>query len=81
MMEINFTFKKKKYGLYKIVLRPFLRILAHSFDFPYDVRRNSQYEKIMLSIKKSCSQYKKNMLASLAIIKKKHNFNSKYLKM
>ena len=36
MNEIDSTFEKKKNGFYKIVLRPFLRILAHSFDFPYD---------------------------------------------
>ena len=33
MMEIDFTFKKKKYGFYKIVLQPFLGVLEHSFDF------------------------------------------------
>ena len=41
MMEIDSTFKKKKNGFYQIILRPFWRILAHWFDFPYDVRRNS----------------------------------------
>ena len=37
----RFYVQKEKNGIYKTVLRPFLRILAYSFDFPYYVRRNS----------------------------------------
>ena len=44
MMEIDSTYKKKKKGLHKIVLRAFLRILANSFaqlaissDINYDL--------------------------------------------
>ena len=64
MMEIDSTFKKKKTVLYKIVLRPFLMVLEHSVDFPYDVRRNSGFASSFasLAIKTNTKYEKLNML-------------------
>ena len=72
MMEIDSTFKKKKNRFYKIVLRLFLRILAHSFDFPYDVGRNCLASLVIIYIHKYIHKYIYYSFIFIKILIEKH---------